>query len=60
MTTTTTTNTADLILEITGQIKVLRLALAHLSDTGAIDFAFIEHIYAIEDKLKKAYEIEEG
>ena len=58
---TTSTNTASLILEITGQITILRLALAHLSDTGCLDFAFIEHIYAIEDKLKRAIELtEEG
>ncbi|CCI27813.1 hypothetical protein [Microcystis aeruginosa] len=49
----TTHNTSDLILQATGQVKILRLALTHLSDSGSIDFSFIEHCHEIEDKLKR-------
>lgn len=60
MTTTTTAPAGDLILQATGQVKILRLALTHLSDSGSIDFSFIEHCHEIEDKLKRVYELTEG
>jgi hypothetical protein len=37
MTTSTTAPAGDLILQATGQVKILRLALTHLSDSGSID-----------------------